>query len=68
LDYGEWHCQSYQGDEVFLLREKESAYIPLGAIHRLENPGSILLEIIEAQSGPYLGEDNIVRFEDVCGC
>ena len=53
---------------MFLLRKKEPAYIPLGVIHRLENPGSILLEIIEAQSGPYLGEDNIVRFEDVCGC
>ncbi|GBE11003.1 mannose-1-phosphate guanylyltransferase 1 [bacterium BMS3Abin12] len=52
------------GDEVFLLGENESTYIPLGTRHRLENPGSIALEIIEVQSGSYLGEDDIVRFED----
>lgn len=53
-----------RGDEVFLLSENQSTYIPLGETHRLENPGTIPLEIIEVQSGPYLGEDDIVRFED----
>jgi len=52
-------------DEVFLLSENQSAYIPLGARHRLENPGTVPLEIIEVQSGSYLGEDDIVRFDDV---
>jgi mannose-1-phosphate guanylyltransferase/mannose-6-phosphate isomerase len=54
-----------RGDEVFLLAENESTYIPIGATHRLENPGTIPLEIIEVQSGSYLGEDDIVRFDDV---
>lgn len=54
-----------RGEEVFLLSENQSTYIPLGVRHRLENPGSIPLEIIEIQSGSYLGEDDIVRFEDV---
>lgn len=54
-----------RGDEVFMLSENESTYIPLGTTHRLENPGTIPLEIIEVQSGSYLGEDDIVRFEDV---
>ena len=53
-----------RGDEVFMLTENQSTYIPLGEKHRLENPGSIPLEIIEVQSGGYLGEDDIVRFED----
>jgi len=53
-----------RGAEVFLLSENQSTYIPLGETHRLENPGTIPLEIIEVQSGPYLGEDDIVRFED----
>jgi mannose-1-phosphate guanylyltransferase/mannose-6-phosphate isomerase len=53
------------GDEVTLLTENQSTYIPVGARHRLENPGAIPLEIIEVQSGSYLGEDDIVRFEDV---
>ncbi len=53
-----------RNDETFLLGENESTYIPLGATHRLENPGTIPLEIIEIQSGAYLGEDDIVRFED----
>ena len=53
------------GDEVFILSENQSTYIPLGTKHRLENPGTIPLEIIEVQSGSYLGEDDIVRFEDV---
>ena len=51
-------------DRTFLLTENQSAYIPVGATHRLENPGSIQLELIEVQSGSYLGEDDIVRFED----
>jgi len=52
-------------DEVILLTEDQSAYIPVGTHHRLENPGQIPLEIIEVQSGSYLGEDDIVRFEDI---
>lgn len=54
-----------RGDDVFMLSENESTYIPIGTNHRLENPGAIPLEIIEVQSGSYLGEDDIVRFEDV---
>jgi mannose-1-phosphate guanylyltransferase / mannose-6-phosphate isomerase len=54
-----------RGEEVFLLSENESTYIPIGTTHRLENPGTIPLEIIEVQSGGYLGEDDIVRFDDV---
>jgi len=56
-----------RGDEEFLLTENQSTYIPLGVTHRLENPGSIALEIIEVQSGAYLGEDDIVRLEDHYG-
>jgi mannose-1-phosphate guanylyltransferase / mannose-6-phosphate isomerase len=56
-----------KGDEEFLLTENQSTYIPLGVKHRLENPGKIPLEIIEIQSGSYLGEDDIVRFEDHYG-
>jgi mannose-1-phosphate guanylyltransferase/mannose-6-phosphate isomerase len=52
-------------DRVFLLSENQSTYIPLGTRHRLENPGAIPLELIEVQSGSYLGEDDIVRFDDV---
>jgi mannose-1-phosphate guanylyltransferase/mannose-6-phosphate isomerase len=55
------------GDKVFLLGENESTYIPLGSRHRLENPGKQPLELIEVQSGGYLGEDDIVRFDDVYG-
>jgi len=51
-------------DEAFMLTENQSTYIPLGTTHRLENPGNIPLEIIEVQSGGYLGEDDIVRFQD----
>lgn len=54
-----------QEDKIFLLSENESTYIPMGSKHRLENPGKITLEIIEVQSGTYLGEDDIERFEDV---
>jgi mannose-1-phosphate guanylyltransferase/mannose-6-phosphate isomerase len=57
-------AQVTRGDETLLLAENESTYIPLGINHRLENPGVIPLEIIEVQSGSYLGEDDIVRFED----
>jgi len=56
-----------KGDESFLLSENESTFIPLGTTHRLENPGRVPLEMIEVQSGSYLGEDDIVRFEDVYG-
>jgi mannose-1-phosphate guanylyltransferase/mannose-1-phosphate guanylyltransferase/mannose-6-phosphate isomerase len=52
------------GDQTRLLAENESIYIPLGAVHRLGNPGKVPLNLIEVQSGPYLGEDDIVRFED----
>ncbi len=56
-----------RGDDVFLLKENESTYIPIGVKHRIENPGKIPLHIIEVQSGSYLGEDDIVRFEDKYG-
>ncbi len=56
-----------KGDQIFLLSENESTFIPLGTTHRLENPGRLPLEMIEVQSGSYLGEDDIVRFEDVYG-
>jgi mannose-1-phosphate guanylyltransferase / mannose-6-phosphate isomerase len=55
------------GNETFLLTENQSTYIPLGTVHRLKNPGKTPLEIIEVQSGAYLGEDDIVRFEDSYG-
>jgi mannose-1-phosphate guanylyltransferase/mannose-6-phosphate isomerase len=56
-----------RGDETYLLTENESTYIPPGTRHRLENPGKLPLELIEVQSGAYLGEDDIVRFDDVYG-
>ncbi len=56
-----------RGDEVILLAENQSTYIPLGVTHRLRNPGKLPLELIEVQSGSYLGEDDIVRFEDTYG-
>lgn len=56
-----------RGDETYLVSENESTFIPLGTTHRLENPGRVELEMIEVQSGSYLGEDDIVRFEDVYG-
>ncbi|HEY8570602.1 mannose-1-phosphate guanylyltransferase/mannose-6-phosphate isomerase [Microbulbifer sp.] len=56
-----------RGDDQLLLTENESTFIPLGVVHRLENPGAIPLELIEVQSGSYLGEDDIVRFEDKYG-
>ncbi len=54
-----------RGDEVYMVSENQSTYIPLGERHRLENPGRVPLELIEVQSGSYLGEDDIVRFEDL---
>ena len=56
-----------RGEEVILLTENQSTYIPLGVTHRLKNPGKLPLELIEVQSGSYLGEDDIVRFEDSYG-
>ncbi len=56
-----------RGDETFLLSENQSTFIPLGIRHRLENPGRVALEMIEVQSGSYLGEDDIVRLEDDYG-
>ena len=56
-----------RNEEVFLLGENESTFLPLGAVHRLRNPGKVPLELIEVQSGSYLGEDDIVRLEDVYG-
>ncbi|PCJ37027.1 MAG: mannose-1-phosphate guanylyltransferase/mannose-6-phosphate isomerase [Moraxellaceae bacterium] len=55
------------GEKTFLVTENESTYIPLGVKHSLENPGKVPLELIEVQSGSYLGEDDIVRFEDIYG-
>jgi len=55
------------GDKTMMLSENQSTYIPLGEVHRLANPGKVPLEIIEVQSGSYLGEDDIVRFEDRYG-
>jgi mannose-1-phosphate guanylyltransferase / mannose-6-phosphate isomerase len=55
------------GEDIFLLEENQSTYIPIGTKHRLENPGKTDLEMIEVQSGDYLGEDDIVRFEDTYG-
>jgi len=55
------------GDQTLLLSENQSTYIPLGEVHRLANPGTIPLEIIEVQSGTYLGEDDIVRLQDIYG-
>ena len=52
-------------DEQILLRENESIYLPVGSVHRLENPGKLPLNLIEVQSGAYLGEDDIMRIEDV---
>jgi mannose-1-phosphate guanylyltransferase len=53
--------------KVTMLAENESIYLPLGAVHRLANPGKILLELIEVQTGSYLGEDDIIRIEDEFG-
>ncbi|EAR60069.1 bifunctional protein [Oceanospirillum sp. MED92] len=60
-------AQVTKGEQSFLLAENESTYIPIGTIHALENPGLIPLELIEVQAGPYLGEDDIIRFDDRYG-
>lgn len=60
-------AQISNGDKTYLLTENQSTYIPVGQVHALENPGKIPLELIEVQSGSYLGEDDIVRFEDRYG-
>lgn len=60
-------AQVTRGDATYLVSENESTFIPLGTRHRLENPGCVPLEMIEVQSGSYLGEDDIVRFEDAYG-
>ncbi len=52
-------------DTVTLLTENQSIYVPLGAVHRLENPGKVPMVLIEVQTGAYLGEDDIIRYEDV---
>lgn len=52
-------------DEVKLVSENQSVYIPLGATHRMENPGKVPMVLIEVQTGSYLGEDDIIRYEDV---
>ena len=57
----------FRSDKTLLLTENQSTYIPLGQVHRLANPGKVDLEIVEVQSGSYLGEDDIVRFEDTYG-
>ncbi|MCJ8500436.1 mannose-1-phosphate guanylyltransferase/mannose-6-phosphate isomerase [Desulfatitalea alkaliphila] len=56
-----------RGEEQFLLKEDQSTYIPLGTVHRLENPGKIPLELVEIQSGSYLAEDDVIRLDDVYG-
>ena len=53
------------GEEVKLISENQSVYIPLGEKHRLENPGKVPMVLIEVQTGSYLGEDDIVRYEDI---
>jgi mannose-1-phosphate guanylyltransferase/mannose-6-phosphate isomerase len=60
-------AQVTRGDSSYLVSENESTFIPLGTRHRLENPGCVPLEMIEVQSGSYLGEDDIVRFDDIYG-
>jgi mannose-1-phosphate guanylyltransferase/mannose-6-phosphate isomerase len=53
------------GETVQLLSENQSVYIPLGAVHRLENPGKVPMVLIEVQTGTYLGEDDIIRYDDI---
>ena len=56
-----------RGEDTFVLSENESTYIPIGTVHSLENIGDVPLDIVEIQSGDYLGEDDIVRLEDLYG-
>jgi mannose-1-phosphate guanylyltransferase/mannose-6-phosphate isomerase len=60
-------AQITRGEEVFLLQENQSAFIPSGVTHRIENPGKTPVHLIEVQSGAYLGEDDILRLEDRYG-
>ena len=62
-----WASAVTNGEKTFLLTEDQSTYIPRGVVHALENPGKVPLEIIEIQTGSYLGEDDIVRFSDLYG-
>jgi mannose-6-phosphate isomerase-like protein (cupin superfamily) len=55
-------------DEVKLVSENQSVYVPLGVVHRMENPGKVAMELIEVQTGTYLGEDDIIRYKDVYAC
>jgi mannose-6-phosphate isomerase-like protein (cupin superfamily) len=55
------------GEEQIILKEDQSIYIPVGTVHRLENPGMIPLEIVEVQTGSFLGEDDVIRLDDVYG-
>lgn len=64
---GWWYRARLNGERESLLRGNESTYIPVCAVHALENPCDLPLEIIEVQSGSYLGEDDIVRFSDCYG-
>ena len=54
-----------RGSDIVLVHENESIYLPIGTVHRMSNPGKIDLELIEVQTGSYLGEDDIIRIEDV---
>jgi len=65
--FGRLFLEITNGDQVITLTENQSTFIPQGQTHRLANPGKTPLEIIEVQSGSYLGEDDIVRFEDTYG-
>ena len=58
-------AQVTRDSEIMLVHENESVYLPIGSVHRLANPGKIDLELIEVQTGSYLGEDDIVRIEDI---
>jgi mannose-1-phosphate guanylyltransferase/mannose-6-phosphate isomerase len=53
------------GDDVRLLEENQSVYVPQGSVHRLENPGKVDMHLIEVQTGTYFGEDDIIRYEDI---
>jgi mannose-1-phosphate guanylyltransferase len=66
-DVGSWTARVTNGEKSFLVTENQSTYIPVGQVHALENPGTIPLELVEVQSGSYLGEDDIVRLEDRYG-
>jgi hypothetical protein len=66
-DVGSGTARVTNGEKSFLVTENQSTYIPVGQVHAVENPGSIPLELVEVQSGSYLGEDDIVRLEDRYG-